>query len=97
MEVKTDAQVKPFWGRVSVADTPVDEHQRDTGLILPFGTIEDHLTRGIVVAVDDAYQDSQYAGRLQPGMIVWYARGRRILDVTIVDFEDIYAFQETDG
>lgn len=97
MEVQTDAQVKPFWGRVSVANTPVDEHQRDTGLILPFGSIEDHLVRGVVVAVDSAYENSTYAGVLQPGMIVWYRAGRRILDVTIVDFEDIYAYQETDG
>lgn len=90
--VKTDARVKPFWGRVAVAESTVDDHERQSGLILPWGTDDQHLLRGVVTDVDPDYDDGHLSA-LKPGMVVWYSRGRRVLDVTIVDAEHIYAYE----
>lgn len=87
--------IKPFWGRVTVIASPVDEEQHSSGLIVPVGYngAEYDLQRGVVIDVD--HKDSDYySDRLQSGTVVYYRRSYRLGDLQIVEPEDIYAYEE---
>ena len=89
-------KVHPFWGRVSVIESPVDETQQPSGLILPWAADEKHLLRGVVTGNDPTYDSDdsyRYSDVLKPGVIVWYTHGVRVRDVVIVNASDIYAFE----
>lgn len=83
--------VMPFWGRAVIAPSPVDEHQTKTGLIVPHKYDGgDGFERGVLLAVG---QDDTNAAPLEPGMVVYYRRGVRILEVVVVDLQDILAYE----
>lgn len=86
--------IRPFYARISVVPSPVDESQRPSGLIVPWGEDKLHLNRGVVVAID---QSSWLPTTdLREGMVVWYAASVRCGDVVLVEAEDIWAFEEGD-
>lgn len=92
MDVKTETRVRPFFGRVAVLESPVDEHQKASGLILPWNEDDEHLRRGVIVATEE--RGDGYSDVLQPGTVIWYSHGKRVLDVTMVDYENVYGYEE---
>lgn len=87
--------VHPFWGRVAVAPSPVDETQRPSGLVVPDKFDGDGgVERGIVVGVDRFnVETAESMEDLEPGTPVWYRNGTRVRDVVIVDRADILAYE----
>jgi hypothetical protein len=98
-------RVAPFWGRVAVLPSPVDQTQRRSGLVVPIGAVEEDgeaVQRGVVSAVDEGASAveawAEYVAVLHPGVVVYYQRkhGRRVLDLDLLDLSDILAY-ERDG
>lgn len=101
MSVVVGQRLRPFWGRVSVMDSPVDEEQTASGLIVPLRheEMKDEVARrGVVLHIDQTYQDlsgwGDYARRLEPGTVVYFREGKKIGDCWIVDIDDILAYEE---
>ncbi len=96
------APVVPFWGRVTVVESPVDESQRDSGLILPSNYREEEevdVRRGVVLAVDHGYWDanphaSEYVHRIDSGTVVFFTGGIRIGDAWVIQIHEIIGFEE---
>lgn len=91
----SEVSVRPFWGRVAVAPSPVDETQRPSGIVVPDKFDGDSgVERGVVVCVDPLrVEDVESIEELTPGTPVWYRNGVRIRDVVIVDRRDILAYE----
>lgn len=96
-------KVRPFWGRILVIDSPVDEEQLQSGLIVPIQSKEySALTRAVVIQHDPHYIDHEdtlgypHITVLPLGTVVWYLTdlGKRIGDVVVLDVDDIWAFEE---
>lgn len=93
-------QIRPFWGRVSVVESPVDESERASGLIVPHSFDgDDSVKRGVVIAIDLVW-DENTPGRamadvLVPGTPVYFQDGAgiRIRDVLILEINHILAFE----
>jgi co-chaperonin GroES (HSP10) len=92
--------ILPFYGRITVAPSPVDEEQRESGLIVPIRheEIRKDSDRGIVLAVDVAYYEAtgewgEYVSKLIPGTVVHFRRGVQIGDFVIIDLDDILAYE----
>lgn len=96
--------VRPYWGRVTVVESPLDEEETAGGLIVPRSALasagdDPQARRGIVKAVSgDLYEEgSQWrveADRLAPGMVVYFRYATRIQgDVLTVEFNDILAVE----
>lgn len=87
--------VQPFWGRVAVAPSPVDEEQNASGLIVPHRYDgDDGVKRGVVVAVDALrVEQTESVEDLLPGTVVWYRNGVKVRDVDIVDRCDVLAYE----
>ena len=96
MTSPTMIALRPFWGRVTVLPSPVDEVQRDSGVIVPIGLHTDDglptFERGIVLHVASCGIPSEVS--LPEGSVVYYEAGDRIGDVVVVKFQDIVAFVE---
>lgn len=89
--------IRPFWGRVAVVESPVDEAQRESGLLVPMKH-DGHQTfrRGVVVHVDGEWSDpdrTNSANQLPPGTVVYFTGGHLIVDVYIVDMNEILAYE----
>jgi hypothetical protein len=88
-------EIRPFWGRVTVIESPLDEAQRESGLILPITGIE--LKRGIVLSIDhvwDEHLPGYPVGETLPeGTPVYYRAGIKIGDVVVVDLNDVLAYE----
>lgn len=91
----TIAKILPFWGRVSVIPSPVDEAQLDSGLVVPMTYDgDDDIRRGVVQAIDLASNEQMESPELLvPGTVVYYRNGVRILDVIVVERNDIIAYE----
>ena len=95
-------KVRPFWGRILVLDSPVDEEQTESGLIVPVQSKDNpELTRAIVIQHDPHYAEHPDIGyphtELLPiGTVIWYITtlGKKIGDVVAVDVDDIWAYEE---
>lgn len=87
--------VRPFCGhgRATVQESPVDEAQRDSGLVVPLSFDgDDGVKRGVLLNV--APDPGTYAGDPLPrGTVVWYRGGVRIQDVVVVDLANILAYE----
>lgn len=94
----TMKHVRPFWGRVTVLESLVDEATRDSGLIVPLvHDSDDGVKRGVVADVDDDWDDpgrKRACERLPPGTAVYYRGGIRIGDVIILEIGEILAVEE---
>jgi co-chaperonin GroES (HSP10) len=89
--------IRPFWGRVSVLPSPVEETERPSGVIVPmkFDGADD-VKRGVVLAVDDDWVEPERkraAELLPPGTVVYYKGGTRIHDVVVLGMAEIVAFE----
>lgn len=100
-KVHTGSKIAPFWGRVAVLPSPVDQTERDSGLIIPLhhdGEGGDVL-RGVVVELDRTYHEiigqyRDYAQRIDTGTVIYYRDPLRVLDLDIVHMEDILAYEK---
>lgn len=92
----TIANVLPYWGRVTLSESPVDETELGSGLVLPHKHDQDGgVSRGIVLAVDRLRDEPTESGTdIAPGTVVYYRNGVTILDVVVVERRDILAYEE---
>ena len=91
----TSANLRPFWGRVMVVPSGVDEHERRSGLIVP-STYEgdDEVRRGVVAHIDTLRAEpTETATDLTPGTIVYYTGGIKVLDAIILERNEILAYE----
>lgn len=89
--------LRPFWGRVTVIESPVDEEDRN-GIIVPLTRDEGgDFLRGVVQHVDQTYHDmdswAEYVRKIAPGTVVFFRKGVRIRDSYVVEIADILAFE----
>jgi co-chaperonin GroES (HSP10) len=80
--------IKPYKHGVAVVD--VTEEKTNHGLYVPDHALEPDVKRGIVQSVGSGVEDDGLA----PGMLVYYGRGVRIGDTTIIDAANIIAYDE---
>lgn len=92
-------RLRPFWGCVTVVDSPVDEETHRSGLIVPLShaNFNEPLRRGVVQHVSeyDHHGDTWSPG-LVPGMVVYYETGHELLDVVIVPLHHVVGYLEDD-
>lgn len=90
--------IKPFWGRASVIESPVDEEQRESGLIVPYNHdgVEEYK-RGIIIDVDQYWLEgsAEYSSAqlLQPGTVVYFKPGLKLGELYIIPLQDVLAFE----
>lgn len=92
----TMKQLRPFWGRLTVMESPVDEEQRTSGLVVPIAFDGDAgIKRGVVLYLDDTYRDDGHKleERIPAGTPVYYKGGTKIGDVVILEPEEILAYE----
>lgn len=96
-----ERQLRPFWGRVTVIESAVDEEERESGLIVPLAGLDEKVRRGVVLHIDQTYHDTEghwnaYARQINSGTVVYFKDGHRILDTWVVDISDVLAFELDD-
>jgi co-chaperonin GroES (HSP10) len=91
----TTANLRPFWGRIMVIPSSVDEHERRSGLIVPMEYEGDEqVRRGVVVHIDNwRAEPTETARDLLPGTIVYYKGGVRVADAVILERNEILAYE----
>lgn len=93
MLVKSSTLVRPFCNAVAVIESPVDEEQRDSGIIIPLpGDERHHVRRGVITHLGSCNCEDWKL--LEEGTVIYYVRGIKINDVMIVDHDDIVAYEE---
>jgi co-chaperonin GroES (HSP10) len=96
------AALRPFWGRVTVSESPVDEEQRESGLVVPHRHEgDDGIIRGIVLHCSERSAlglTCDAADHLLPGTVVYYpkAAALRIAGVVILHHADVLAYEDGD-
>jgi len=104
MEISDTAKmIRPFWGRVALLPSPVDEYERASGLVVPDHYDGSHesghvgIYRGIVIAIDpntEAIPGFPSAEWLPVGTVCWYTSGGyTVRDTVIIAPEDIIAIE----
>lgn len=86
--------VKPFYGRVTVAESTVEEEQRQSGIVIPIRHEgSDTFHRGVLL---DVANDPPHPGgeELRPGMVIYYRIGTKIGDVIVVNLSEILAYED---
>lgn len=92
----TMVALRPCWGHFTVLPSPVDEVERQSGVIVPISSAEhSEYTRGIVLHV--ASGGIPEDAKLPEGSVVYYWGGARIGDVVVVGYEGIVAYVEDDS
>jgi hypothetical protein len=94
----TMRDVRPFWGRATLMESPVDDAQRPSGLIVPMGKdAGSDVKRGVLLHIDEHWDESQLVSdQLKPGMAVFYRGGVSIADVIVVEMNEILAYELED-
>lgn len=89
----TMKQLRPFWRRVTVLPSPVDEAHRSSGMIVPI-TVDAGIARGVVVDVAEGWGGHG----IGVGTVVYYFQTNAIQigDLLVVDLEDVMAFEEAE-
>lgn len=90
--------VRPFWGRATLIESPVDESELESGLVLPHTFDGDGgVKRGVIQDVDPFWDEipshEHVRENLKPGTVVFYTGGTRIRDVVVVQMIEILAFE----
>jgi co-chaperonin GroES (HSP10) len=95
-EAERGTRLLPFWGRITVLPSPVDEEQRESGLVLPHRFEGDEgVRRGVVLHVDQLrHEEAESVAQLVPGTVVYYRSGTPILDVVVVERKDVLVFED---
>jgi hypothetical protein len=93
----TMRELHPFWARATIAETPVEEATRESGLIVPIKSEQGRFQRGVLLEINEAW-DEGTPGRaivdtLKRGTVVFFQKGVKIGDVWVVDIQDILAFE----
>lgn len=99
-------RLRPYWGRITMSDSPVDEEQTESGLIVPLKANgeDSSLKRAVVMETHlQAWEndDTHHAcvEELEPGRVVWYdsssERVFRLGETVICWPGDIVALEET--
>lgn len=100
-----DERALPFWGRISVIESPLDEEETTSGIVLPAGALAgekddgEPARRGIVQAIDaeifrEDSNERNCADRLSPGTVVYFRNPKRLRgDLLAVDLSDILAYE----
>jgi co-chaperonin GroES (HSP10) len=92
-------QIKPFWGRVSLIESPVEETVVHSGIVVPSKFEgDDGIKRGIVVGIDLAGDllGGPALAELEIGTVVFYRGGVKLPGgVIIVEARDIYAYESS--
>jgi hypothetical protein len=91
-------RLRPFWGRVLVLESPVDESERPSGLIVPMGEAgSTQVKRGVVLHIDPWHGEPiPSAEEILPGTVVYYIDGVQVLDGVILERSQIYAYEVND-
>jgi co-chaperonin GroES (HSP10) len=87
--------LRPYYGRIAVLPSDVDEEERPSGIIVPF-ELEDGLQRGVVLDIDILEGDlsEEYrSARISVGSVVYFHGGWKIGDTYFIDSQDIIAFE----
>ena len=92
-------KLRPFWGRVAIVESDVDQEERQSGLIVPIDK-PDTVRRGVIMHVDVHDEDSEGSkeyldDRIKVGTVVYFTEGVKISDLWIVNRGDIVAYEET--
>lgn len=89
--------IRPFWGRVAVVESPVDEIGRESGLLVPLKHDgEQEFRRGVVVSVDTEWSDPDRKAACElivPGTVVYFKGGTLIIDVYVIEINEILAYE----
>lgn len=89
-------KVKPFWGRVTVIESDVEE-QEHHGIIVPVKS--DDFFRAVVVDFDIHHMESDTRDRVEEqievGTVVFVKgdKGTKIGDLLVVEWPDILAYE----
>lgn len=99
-------RILPFWGRVTIVESPIDEEETTSGLVIPRSALASGAPddgpvarRGIVQSVEfDIYHEGEpariAAEKLTPGMVVYFRKPTRIgADLLAVEFNDVLAYE----
>ena len=87
-------RLRPFWGRIMVIPSDLDEVRRASGLIHPY--LGDHtpVKRGVVAHVDKArIEQTESIEELVPGVVVYYIGGLEVCDAIMLNRQEIVAFE----
>lgn len=92
-------RLRPFWGRILVLPSSVDESERASGIIVPMGETlgGPRIKRGVVLHIDPwRGEPIASAEDIVPGTVVYYRDGVQVLDGVILERAEILAY-EVDG
>lgn len=93
----TMRELHPFWARATIAETPVEEATRESGLIVPIKSEQGRFQRGVLLEIDLVWDENTpghlIADQLGAGTVVYFQKGVKIGDVWVVDIQDILAFE----
>lgn len=91
-------KMRPFFGRVMVMPSPVDEAQRESGLVIPMAYEgDDGIKRGVVAGIDDAFDEAyaEYSFHeiIPIGTVVYYTGGITIQGYVFLGGKEIIALE----
>jgi hypothetical protein len=96
---KVGTRIRPFWGRATLIESPVDEDQLESGLIVPHHhDDDDDVRRGVIIDIDYSWDESNPQARcaieqIRTGYVVYFRNGVRVRDVIVVEIADILAYE----
>jgi len=89
---QTQSTIKPFCNSVTVIESPVEE-QVHSGIVVPVNFDGKQDIRRAVV-VNTAPCHCEVWAELRTGTVIYYRNGVQIGDVTVVNHDDIVAYEE---
>lgn len=91
----SSVNLRPFWGRIMVIPSSVNETERRSGLIVPTEYEgDDEVKRGVVTHVDRwRAEPIESPDDIGPGDIVYYRGGVKVLDTVVLERNEIYAYE----
>lgn len=96
-ELLVTDKLKPFWGRVLVIESQVDQEQRASGIVIPV-ELGDGVRRGIVTGTDEHWPSNApnyvTGDIIPPGTVLYFKAGWKIGDTYVLDCDDILAYEE---
>jgi hypothetical protein len=94
-EVETPThRLRPFWGRIMVLPSNLDDEARPSGLVVPLVYRDSPVKRGIVAHVDRTRaEQSESIDDIEPGTVVYYVDGLRIQDCVMLLRHEIVAYE----
>lgn len=100
-----DERAVPFWGRITVVESPLDEEETKSGIVVPAGALAgepddgEPARRGIVQAMDaeifrEGTPERTCAEKLAVGNVVYFRNPVRLRgDLLSVGLQDVLAVE----